>query len=124
MSSIEIRNLLGLQDTEKCIYHIDSSQVTQEEFEFCVVLHNILWGDRGMTQTLGPTWNMVMDPRFESLGKFFIVNRKAVFGGDARLGKQYIDGNSIMSGSMAELEAYSEILGEGRYFHGVVSSAG
>ena len=124
MSSIEIRNLLGLKDNEKRVYFIDSSQVSQEEFEFCVVLNNILWGDKGMTQTLGPTWNMIMDPRFESLERFFIVERKTVFGGDARLGKQYIDGSSALSGSMAELETYSEILGEGRYFHGVVSAAG
>jgi len=124
MSSIEIRNFLGLHDSEKRIYYIDSTHVSQEEFEFCVVLHNILWGDKGMVQTLGPTWNMIMDPRFETLENYFIENRQAVFGGDARLGKQYIDGSSILSSSMSELETYSEILGEGRYFHGIVSDAG
>ena len=124
MGSIEIRNLLGLRDSAKRVYYIDSTHVSQEEFEFCTVLHNILWGDKGMVQTLGPTWNMIMDPRFERIESLFVLERKAVFGGDARLGKQYIDGNTMLSGSIAELETYSEILGEGRYFHEVVSNNG
>ena len=124
MSSIEIRNLLGLKDDGKRIYCIDSSHVSEEEFAFCVVLNNVLWGDKGMVQTLGPTWNMIMDPRFERIENLFVMERKAVFGGDARLGKQYVDGTTFLSGSIAELETYSEILGEGRYFHEVVSNAG
>lgn len=114
-SSFEIRNLLGLRDGKR-IYVIDSNHVSQEEYEYCLVLNNVLWGDKGYVETLGPTWNMVQDPRFETIEEQFVVERSPVFGGDARLGKQYVDGNSLMSHSMAELETYSEILGEGRHF--------
>ena len=119
MSSFEIRNLLGLRDGKR-IYVIDSNHVSQEEYDYCLVLNNVLWGEKGYTDTLGPTWNMVQDPRFEQIEAQFVVERAAVFGGDARLGKQYVDGNSLMSHSMAELETYAEILGEGRHFASVI----
>lgn len=116
----EIRNLLGLCDNEKRLYIINTDEVTAEEYEYCQILSNVLWGDKGLVETLGPTWNMIHDSRFENLERKFIVNRAAVFGGDARLGKQYVDGESIMSHSMVELESYAEILGEGRHFLKVV----
>lgn len=116
--------MLGLRDTEKRIYYINTDQVSQDEYEYCQVLHNVLWGDKGLVETLGPTWNMVHDPRFESLEQKFIVSRPAVFGGDARLGVQYVDGDGLLSHSMVELESYAEILGEGRHFHEVVSKDG
>jgi hypothetical protein len=119
MSSFEIRNLLGLRDGKR-IYVIDSNHVSQEEYDYCLVLNNVLWGEKGYTETLGPTWSMVQDPRFEQIEAQFVVERAAVFGGDARLGKQYVDGNSLMSHSMAELETYAEILGEGRHFASVI----
>ncbi|MEI6388730.1 MAG: hypothetical protein WCQ50_19110 [Spirochaetota bacterium] len=115
-----LRNMFGLRDTEKRIYQINTDEVSAEEYAYCQVLHNVLWGEKGLTETLGPTWNMVHDSRFENLERKFVVNRPAVFGGDARVGKQYIDGEGLMSHSMAELEAYSEILGEGRHFAEVV----
>ena len=124
MISNEIRNMLGLRDTEKRLYVINSDQVTAEEYEYCQILHNVLWGEKGLVETLGPTWNMVHDPRFESLERKFIIERPAVFGGDARLGKQYVDGESLMSHSMVELESYAEILGEGRHFHEAVKLGG
>ena len=119
MSSFEIRNLLGLRDGKR-IYMIDQNHVSQEEYEYCQVLNQVLWGDKGMVETLGPTWNMILDPRFETIENQFVIDRAAVFGGDARLGKQYVDSNSIMSHSMAELETYSEILGEGRHFRKMI----
>lgn len=123
MSSFEIRNLLGLRDGKR-IYVIDSNHVSQEEYEYCQVLTEVLWGEKGLVNTLGPTWNMILDPRFEKIENQFVVERTPVFGGDARLGKQYVDGNSIMSHSMAELETYAEILGEGRFFLEVVRKDG
>ena len=124
MISNQLRNMFGLQDTEKRIYVINTDQVTAEEYEYCQVLHNVLWGDKGLVETLGPTWNMVHDARFENLERKFVISRPAVFGGDARLGKQYIDGDGLLSHSMVELESYAEILGEGRHFHEVVKKEG
>lgn len=120
----QIRNLLGLNDTEKRIYIINTDEVSAEEFEYCQILSNVLWGDKGLVETMGPTWNLVHDSRFENLERKFIINRAAVFGGDARLGKQYVDGDSIMSHSTIELESYAEILGEGRHFLNVVRNDG
>ena len=123
MSSFEIRNLLGLRDGKR-VYMIDQNHVSKEEYEYCQVLNRVVWGDKGMVETLGPTWNMILDPRFEVIENKFVIDRAAVFGGDARLGKQYVDGNSIMSHSMAELETYAEILGEGRHFRTMVMKDG
>lgn len=124
MINSQLRNMFGLQDTEKRMYVINTDEVTADEYEYCQVLHNVLWGDKGLVDTLGPTWNMVHDSRFESLERRFIIKRPAVFGGDARLGKQYIDGEGLLSHSMIELESYAEILGEGRHFHDVVKQDG
>lgn len=124
MINSQIRNLFGLQDTEKRIYIINTDELTAEEYEYCQILHNVLWGEKGLVETLGPTWNMVHDPRFENLERKFIINRAAVFGGDARLGKQYIDGEGLMGHSMVELESYAEILGEGRHFYELVKKDG
>jgi hypothetical protein len=123
MSSFEIRNLLGLRDGKR-VYMIDQNHVSKEEYEYCQVLNRVVWGDKGMVETLGPTWNMILDPRFEVIENKFVIDRAAVFGGDARLGKQYVDGNSIMSHSMAELETYAEILGEGRHFRKIIMEDG
>lgn len=124
MIDTNLRNMFGLRDTEKRIYHISTDEVTAEEYAYCQVLYNVLWGDKGLVETLGPTWNMVHDSRFENLERKFVINRPAIFGGDARLGKQYIDGDSMMSHSMVELESYAEILGEGRHFSEAVRNDG
>ena len=124
MIDSRIRNMFGLQDTEKRIYSIATDEVTAEEYEYCQVLTNVLWGEKGLVDTLGPSWNMVHDSRFENLERKFIVSRKAVFGGDARVGKQYLDGDGLLSHSMVELESYAEILGEGRHFHKIVKDDG
>ena len=46
---------------------------------------------------------------------------KAIFGGDARLGKQYINDDGSFSSTVSDLEKYAEILGEGRNFHNVLA---
>ena len=46
MSSFEIRNLLGLRDGKR-IYVIDSNHVSKEEYDYCLVLNNVLWGGGG-----------------------------------------------------------------------------
>lgn len=123
-NNVVIRNMLGVVDDGKRIYQVDTSQVSAEEYDYCQTLYNVLWGEKGLVESLGPTWHLVHDPRFILIEKLFCQDRPAIFGGDARLGKQYIDGASIMSHSMAELEAYSEILGEGRHFLDVIKAQG
>ena len=64
---------------------------------------------------------MIHDPRFTKIENAFIVNRRAVFGGDAMTGKQYISSDGQFTSTIADLEQYSETLGEGRYFYYVIS---
>jgi hypothetical protein len=109
--------ILGIGGNEKRIYHLDKDQLTAEEFEQGKVISEIIWGEDGLVMALGPTWNLVHDPRFMKIEDAFIIERDAVFGGDAASGRQYITYHSqFQLSSIAELEQYSEILGEGRYF--------
>lgn len=110
------RKLLGMEDDAKRIYKMQEGEVQREEFEFCRVIDQIVFGDKGYVQTLGPTWELVHDPRFLKLEACFVHARMAVFGGDARQGRQYIDGENFMSTTIADLEQYSEMIGEGRNF--------
>src|SRR5260370_33203752 len=63
---------------------------------------------------------MIHDPRFETIENCFIINKRSVFGGDTRQGIQMQLPDGTFTTSVTDLEQYSEILGEGRYFHGVV----
>lgn len=109
--------ILGIGNNEKRIYHIDKDQLTAEEFEQGKVITEIIWGEDGLVTALGPTWNLVHDPRFLKIEDAFLIERDAVFGGDATSGRQYITYHSqFQLSSIAELEQYAEILGEGRFF--------
>jgi hypothetical protein len=81
----------------------------------------MVFGKGGLVETLGPTWNLIHDPRFALIESAFIVDRRAIFGGDAKQGKQYISSEGTFTSTIADLEQYSEILGEGRHFHNVLS---
>jgi len=115
-----IKRMLGILDEGKRIYRFVSGEVTRDEYEFCQSLDALLFGDRGYIETLGPTWSLVSDPRFTKIEDAFIVNRRAIFGGDAMTGKQYISSDGQFTSSIADLEEYSEVLGEGRYFYYVL----
>lgn len=109
-------------DTGKRIYRIyEQNEVQREEFQYCQLMHQLVFGDKGFVETLGPTWNMIHDPRFVAIENQFIVNRRAIFGGDARTGHQYINDDGTFSSSVTDLEQYAEILGEGRNFHNVLT---
>lgn len=116
-----LKRMLGLADEGKRTYRFVSGEVTREEFEYCQSLDALLFGDKGYIETLGPTWDMIHDPRFTKIEDAFIINRRAVFGGDAMVGKQYISSDGTFTSSIADLEQYSETLGEGRYFYTVVT---
>ena len=111
-----IQSLLGITDDAKRIYRFVEGDVQKEEYEYCQLLDALVFGDKGYVETLGQTWAMIHDPRFSRIESEFIVNRKAVFGGDARTGKQYMSADGMFVSTIADLEEYSEVLGEGRYF--------
>ena len=117
------RKLLGMEDDAKRIYQMKDGEVEREEFEFCKGVDKIVFGDKGYVDTLGPTWELVHDPRFLKLEACFIHTRMAMFGGDARQGRQYVDGENFMSSTIADLEQYSEMIGEGRHFRKAVINA-
>jgi hypothetical protein len=79
-----------------------------------------VFGEKGFAETLGPTWHMIHDPRFQAIENMMIVDRHAIFGGDARLGKQYIGDDGTANTTISDLEKYAEILCEGRNFHNVL----
>jgi hypothetical protein len=121
-----IRSILGLLDDKKRIYRYHETadeQINQqrEEFSYCQVIDRMVFGKGGLVETLGPTWNLIHDPRFALIESAFIVDRRAIFGGDAKQGKQYISSEGTFTSTIADLEQYSEILGEGRHFYNVVS---
>ena len=111
-----IQTLLGIADDAKRIYRFVEGDVQKEEYEYCQLLDQLVFGDKGYVETLGQTWELVHDPRFSRIESEFIVNRTAVFGGDARTGKQYMSSDGMFVSTIADLEEYSEVLGEGRYF--------
>jgi hypothetical protein len=116
-----LKRIFGLLDDGKRVYRIyEENEVQREEFAYCKLMHEIVFGDRGFAQTLGPTWDMIHDLRFIAIEDQFILDRKAIFGGDARLGKQYINDDGTFTSNVTDLEQYAEILGEGRNFHTVL----
>jgi len=117
-----LRRVFGMLDDNVRIYQIlEEREVQHDEFQYCQVMFQLVFGDKGFAETLGPTWNMIHDPRFQAIENLMVVERKAIFGGDARLGKQYINDDGSFSSTVSDLEKYAEILGEGRNFHNVLA---
>lgn len=118
-----IFNALGMNGGSKRLYQISESQVTEAEFEAAALIHNVVFGKDGLTEFLGPTWDLVNDPRFIAIEECFIFERGSVFGGDAGMGKLIITDQGVFgSGATASLEEYSVVLGEGRHFMETVRS--
>jgi len=63
---------------------------------------------------------MIHDPRFVKIENMMVQDRKAIFGGDARIGKQYFSDDGAMNSTVSDLEKYAELLGEGRNFFNVL----
>ena len=119
-----IISLLGLADDGKRIYHFEAGEIDQEQFQYNVVMFNYLFDDEiGVIATLGPTWNMVHDPRFTAIENAFIRKRQARLGGDATMGRQKIGPFGALTGTVQDLDQYATILGEGRHFRGVMLKA-
>lgn len=118
---ILLRRAFGMLQDNVRIYRIaEDREVMRHEFQYCQVMHQVLFGPKGLIETLGPTWRMIHDPRFVAVENMMVQERKAVFGGDARLGRQYFDDDGLLNSAVSDLEKYSEILGEGRNFHNVL----
>jgi hypothetical protein len=117
-----MRGLFGLIDDVKYVYKIQAeAEITAEEYQYCQVVSGYLFDENiGITHTLGPTWELIHDPRFRAIEYCFIFQRKALFGGDARYGKQFITEEGVFSSATADLEQYAEILENGRHFAEVV----
>ena len=123
----KIYSLFGLINDAKFEYRIktDQQEVNQEEYEYCQIITDYLFDENiGVCKTLGTTWEMIHDPRFKAVEYCFVYERKALFGGDARYGKQFITEQGIFSSATADLEQYAEILENGRHFAKVVAREG
>ncbi len=123
----KLQGLFGLINDAKYEYRIESrEEISGEEYQYCQIITDYLWDEHlGVTKTLGPTWDMIHDPRFREIEYSFVQNRRALFGGDARLGRQFITEEGVVFASTtAGLEQYAEILENGRHFHEVVKREG
>ena len=110
-----------LQDEVRIYQIAEDREVMRDEFAYCQVMYQVLFGDKGFVDTLGPTWRMIHDPRFVNIENMMVQERKAIFGGDARVGRQYFNDDGVMNSTVSDLEKYAEILGEGRNFHNVLA---
>lgn len=123
----QIRDLLGLVDGGKRLYRFAEDEFVQaDEFHYAKIIDGIVFGDKGYVETLGPTWTMIHDPRFTAVEECFIIERQNLFGGDTRIGKQYVeskDGITLADSTIKDLEQYSEIIAEGRHFGEVLQKA-
>jgi hypothetical protein len=118
-----LRTLLGLMDDGKRVYRFEDGEVDREEFKYSQVMFNYLFDEeKGLVATLGPTWNMVHDPRFNKIENCFIRRRKNMFSpGETVIGQVEVDGAFAgFSNDVQQLEQYSTILGEGRHFREVI----
>src|SRR5271168_3731020 len=118
-----LRTLLGLMDDGKRVYRFEDGEVDREEFQYSTIMFNYLFDEeKGVIATLGPTWNMVHDPRFNRIENCFIRRRKNMFSpGETVMGQQTVSGAFAgFNTDINELEQYSTILGEGRHFRKVI----
>jgi len=120
-----IRNLLGLIDDDRRVYVYEVGEVEREEFQCSRLLYSYLFDEeKGVIATLGPTWNMVHDPRFTKIENRFIRTRKKMFSpGSTLLGRETVTGAFAgFAIDLQALEQYATILGEGRYFRDAIAA--
>ena len=120
-----LRRLLGLESARTAIYKFAEGEVSKDEFEYGQVLDQVLFDEKiGYIATLGPTWNLVHDPRFVKIENTFVIERKGMFGGNANVGQSVIGEEGFAGGHGNDLERYSGILGDGRAMLKAVKEAG
>ena len=120
-----LRKLLGLDGARTAIYRFAEGEVSKEDFEYAKVIDQVLFDEHvGYIATLGPTWNMVHDPRFVKIENTFVLERRGVVGGNATVGQGVVTEDGLSGGNPNDLERYAEILGEGRNMLKAVLRAG
>jgi hypothetical protein len=122
-----IRNLLGLIDDAARLYRFEDGEVDREEFQFSQLFFNYLFDEeKGVIATLGPTWNLVHDPRFNKIENCFIRHRQNIFSkGETVLGQQIVTGAFAGFGTdIQRLDQYAIIIGEGRHFRNIIAQGG
>jgi hypothetical protein len=108
-----IRNLMGLEDGKREYRHIDG-EVDRQTFEFHALHAEVLFSEKGYIATLGPTWNMIHDPRFAAIERLSVKERKGQFG-MIRQGIQQQDEAGQFHSTAEQARFLAELLGEGRY---------
>lgn len=112
-----LQRILGMLDDNKRIYHVEAGEVDREEFHVSTLMWNYLFDDQiGVVATLGPTWNMVHDPRFTKIENCFVYKRRPIFKGDTTVGVGHISRKQREHSDPQALEQLATILGEGRHF--------
>jgi hypothetical protein len=102
---------------------LTKSEYDQSQHELCLTLAQMVWGDKGLVESLGHTWFMVMDPRFAKCEKTWYKKQKITASsnnassGVQETGNLIIDDTGNLSAPrLMSLEQYAEILGESRHY--------
>ena len=120
-----LRRMMGLDNARTAIYRFAEGEVSKEDFQYAQILDQVLFDEHiGYIATLGPTWNMVHDPRFVKLENTFVIERRGKLGGNATIGQSVLSEEGFVGGNSNDLERYAEILGEGRNMLKAVKNAG
>lgn len=120
------RNLLGIGGAGCREIYVDPERVTKEEFEAAALFTDVIFGAEGLAAMLGPTWNLVHDPRFLAIERLWAKEEQGMFGGVRLKGIsviQALDQKTTIK-VIEDPELYSEMLAEGRHFRDVVIARG
>jgi hypothetical protein len=122
-----ISNLMGERGGRQI--RVTRSPYDQSQHELCQTLAQMIWGDKGLVESLGHTWFMVMDPRFAAAEKAWYKKVKVTASsnnttsGTMESGLMIVDDTgNLSSPRLMSLEHYAEILGESRHYIEVVKN--
>lgn len=113
---MDFKRLLGLTGPKR-IYYIGDEDVQQEEYAIAQTYLKVLFMEKGLVDTIGPTWEMIHDPRYLALENQFVEVKDGPHGGKIRIGQLIQDKDGHFSDTNAvntDLEQIAEILDEGR----------
>lgn len=112
------RNLLGIGGAGCREVYVDPEKVSKEEFEAAACFTDVIFGAEGLAEMLGPTWNLVHDPRFLAIERTWAREEVGMLGGVRMKGVSIIDAldQKTKIKVIEDPELYSEMLAEGRHF--------
>lgn len=120
------RNLLGIGGAGCREVYVDPARVTKEEFEAAALFTDVIFGAEGLAEMLGPTWNLVHDPRFLAIERIWAREEQGMLGGTRMKGVsivQALDQKTTIK-VIEDPELYSEMLAEGRHFRDICLARG